>query len=316
MMGGETVEIKVPSFYAMAGGYEAMARESIHEEIKATAEDVRRMASLEARTLDVGRYPVVLDGMTFGSLLFSTVGRALELDRALGEEADASGTSYLAPPASIVGTPVFSPVLNVSTDRALPSVTSAKWDDEGVEPETGPVIKGGALVDYETSRQAASTLQPWYHRQSRPVASRGRAVATACDQAVQIRCGHLTVTHARAAATIDDLIRGIPRGLLVRGGYQISTDQQLTTGNVDAFGGALILQVEKGRVVRRVRNVGLEWSTLPFLKTLAAVGDASTVAHATGESYKGVPWHGAPYHTTAPAGLFTEVKVVEIGGAI
>jgi TldD protein len=319
MMGGggpnASVGLAVPSVYATAGGYETVARESIHEEIKATAEEVRRLATLEGRTFDVGRYPVVLDGATFGALLFSTVGRALELDRVLGDEADASGTSYLSPPTAKLGTPVFSSALTLSTDRALPSVTSVKWDDEGVEPVAGPLITAGQLVDYETSRQTVGALQPWYQQQNRPLASRGRAVAPAADNPVQIRCGHLTVAPSTSAATIDDLIRDMPRGLVVRSGYWISTDQQLSTGNVNSYY-ALVLEVQKGRIVRRIKDAALEWSTVPFLKQLLAVGDASTVVHATGESYKGVPWHAAEYHTTAPAALFKEVNLIDIGRPI
>jgi predicted Zn-dependent protease len=312
MMGGNSVWLRVPSVYATTGGYEVVARESIHEEIKATADEALRLASLEGRTLDVGRYPVVFDGVTFGRVLFSTVARALELDRVLGDEADASGTSYLSPPTAKLGTPVFSPALTLRTDRALPSVTSAKWDDEGVEPVAGPLIQDGQLVDYETSRQTVGVLQPWYQQRNRPLTARGRLVAPSAANPPQIRCGHITAAPSASSTTVDDLIRDMPRGLVVRGGTTISTDQQLSTGSLNSFD-ALILEVQKGRIVRRIKDAGLEWSTVAFLKQLVAVGDTSTVAHATGDTYKGVPWHRAEYHATAPAALFKEINVIDIG---
>ena len=50
-----------------------------------------------------GRYPIVCDGVTMGALLESTLGVATQLDRALGYEANASGTSFLDDPVAMLG---------------------------------------------------------------------------------------------------------------------------------------------------------------------------------------------------------------------
>jgi TldD protein len=200
-------------------------------------------------------------------------------------------------------------LLTVTADRASPSVTSVRWDDDGVEPVAGPVITDGRLVDYQTSRQTAPRLSQWYQQQRRRVASRGCAVAPDAGHAVQVRCGHLTVTPYAQTATLDDLIRDMPHGIVVLRNAWSETDQQLSSGSLAdrRFEG------ERGRIVRRLRGAALQWSTLPFLKALSALGDQSTVADATGLTQKGQPWHSAYFHTTAPAALFREVNVVDIG---
>jgi len=303
-------QVMTPRTVPGSGGYELVADPAFYDEIMIAADQALSYAALPTGKMDVGRYPVVFDGATFGAALYPNLGQALELDRVLGEEADGAGTSLFAPPLELLGTVVTSPALTVTAGRALPDFTSVKWDDDGVQARTVPVITAGRLVDYQTSMRTVPALAPWYQREGRPVQSVGAAVAPEADQPVQVRCGHLTAAPASTTVSLDDLIRDISHGLLVRGGGYPATDQQLSSSSLGDTG--MFFEVSRGRVVRRLFGNGLQWSTQPFWKALTAVGDASTVGSWNNEASKGQPWHSMVYTTSAPAGHFKAIDVISL----
>jgi TldD protein len=301
------VFLRISGLYGKLGGYETVTAAGLQDEIKRTTEDAVRIASLPRREADVGRYPVVFDGITLGAALGRTIGVGLELDRVLGDEADASGSSYLSPPNDMLGTEIVSPLLTVTANRAMPAVSAVKWDDEGVEPQAYSLITQGRLVDYHTSRQTAPALQAWYARNDRPLRSNGCAVAFDAEDPVLVRTPHLTVTPETKTANIEDLYKDLPRGILVRNASYMATDQQLSSCNL--FHGVM-LEIERGKIVRRVDGNGLQFGTSKFWKSLIALGDSSTVQSIVIKPMKGQPWVEAAQSTSAPAALFKDVNVI------
>jgi TldD protein len=296
-----------------AGGYEAVAGPHLQEEIKAVAEEAARLAAIPRRAIEVGRYPIVFDGVMTGRLFGRTLGGALELDRALGLDADASGTSQFAPPGQLLGTQVTNRLLTVTGDRAMPTLPAVKWDDEGVEAHSFQLLKDGHLVDYCSSRQTAALLGDVYARRGMPVRSHGCAGAPNVENPILVRAPHLTVAAGTKSTTLNDLIKDMSHGLLVRDRGWMMTDQQLASGmitfaewNTDG----LLLEVVRGRIVRRVNKNALQFNTKRLWKTLAALGDANTSQTSNFNLYKGQPWHSAPMSATAPAALFTEIDVI------
>jgi TldD protein len=156
----------------------------------------------------VGKYPVVMDGWVLGVLIGETVGIALELDRVQGDESDATGTSYLAPPEQILGKTVINPLLNLTADRAMPHLQAVKWDDDGVEPEAYALVKDGVVVDYHTNRQTAPALASWYQARGQPLRSHGCAVAQYADDPVTVGMPHLTVAPGSLPGHAPRLARG------------------------------------------------------------------------------------------------------------
>ena len=126
--------------------------------------------SAGAENIVPDRYDVVVDARVMAQLVGRTIGVAAELDRVLGFEANAGGTSYLAPPAEMLGTFQLGPeLLNVRANRSRPEgLATIRWDDEGVEPEEYDVIRDGVLVDYHTTRDLAGELRDWYAARGRP----------------------------------------------------------------------------------------------------------------------------------------------------
>src|SRR5690606_30459856 len=120
---------------------------------------------VEAERILPDRYDIVMDARIMTQLVGLTVGTAAELDRVLGYEANAGGTSYLAPPKEQLGNFELGPdFLNISANRSREgALATVKWDDEGVEPETYDLIRDGVLVDYHTTRELAGELSDWYN---------------------------------------------------------------------------------------------------------------------------------------------------------
>jgi TldD protein len=306
--GGGFAFLKVPGTQAVSGGYETAAIPAIQDEITRVTEEAVRLASLPARAIDVGRYPVVFDGSSLGMALAQTIGPALDLDRALGYEADASGTSFLSPPMALLGTTITSPLLSVTATRALPALSAVKWDDDGVEPQDYSVIQNGTLVDYHTSRQTAPALRDWYAQQKLPLRSHGCAAAPNADGVVLVQPPHLSITPGTQTATLDDLCRDMGRGILIRDAGWFGTDQQLASGAYTEFGH--MFEIEQGKVVRRIVGNGLQFMTSRLWKSLVAVGDAGTVRRGAAVVYKGQPWTAMTQTASAPAALCKDVDVI------
>jgi TldD protein len=293
---------------AVSGGYEAIAIPGFQDHLKQRFEEASRIASMPRGTIDVGRYPLVVDGTSVGALLGNTLGAALELDRVLGEEADASGTSFLNPPSVMLGTVIASPLLTVMANRPPSSPAGVKWDDEGVEMHPFPVITKGTLVDYHTSRGTATALRDWYATRGQSVGSRGCAMVEDVSHPVMIRMPHLTMTPGTAAASLDDLCSTVKHGLLLRHTVRVVSDAGLGSVNVSS---PLFFEIRDGRVVRRISKVRLQSRTKQLWQSLlVGVGDESTVQQSSYETYKGVPWRSAWQSATAPAALFKDVSVV------
>jgi TldD protein len=73
------------------------------------------------------------------------------------------------------------------------------------------------------------------------------------------------------------------------------------------------LEVVRGKIVGRVKDVALQFQTRPFWQSLKTLGDAGTVYESAYSFSKGIPWKRAVHTTSAPAGLFTNVHIVGTG---
>jgi len=308
------ISLPIPTLTRASVGYEAVTGPALQDVVKRRAEEAVRLATLPRGQLDVGRYPVVFDGATLGEAFGGTIGVALELDRALGYEADAGGTTFLSPPEQLIGTPIVSPLITAVSNRAMPDISAVKWDDEGVEPEEYRVIDAGTLVDYHTTRQTAAALRSVYERRGQPVKSHGCSVAREAEYVPQVRPPTLSVVPATHETSLDDLCRDIKRGLLVRYQGGVLTDQQLASGDMP-FQSA-VYQIEHGKVTRRIYGVGLQFQTSAFWKSLVALGGRDTLGYASFFAYKGQPWRTTSQNVRAPAGLFKDVNVISTRLAI
>jgi TldD protein len=160
-------------------GFEIFAEAKLLDQLARMVDEADADAAIPVRPVEVGQDDVVCDAATVASLLDQTFGRATELDRALGYEANAGGTSYLGPdPMTWLGQSVASPLMTITADRTHPTgVATVQWDDDGVKPEAFPLLQEGHVVDYQTTREHAPRLSPWYATRHQTVRSHGCAAS-------------------------------------------------------------------------------------------------------------------------------------------
>jgi TldD protein len=319
--GHNWVGFRIPEFHGASVGLELLRDPALQDRIKALAEDAEKLTRLPVGTFDVGRYPVVCDGVAMGAVLTCLIGPALELDRVLGDEHDTAGTSPLS--IDQLGTPVTSPLLTITAHRSAPSITAARWDDDGAEVRRHTVIRDGRLTDFHTDGHTVSALQPWYQRHGLPMTSNGCGTAVQSSNLPLLQSPHLTMTPANANVSLDDLCKDVKRGLLLVNQDWIAPDQQLTSATIfarlgsyaagDVQAGGMLFEIAQGQIVRRIKQTALQLHTLPFLKGMTAIGGAQTVCDTAAFTSKGMPWQTAYKGTTAPAALFKEVDAITVG---
>ena len=174
------------------------------------------------KPMDVGRYDCVFGAMYMAQLVSMTLARAVDLDRTLGYEAAATGTSYLGTdPLAILGTPVASPLVTITAERSTPTgVATVKWDDEGVATQDFTMIKDGVLMNYPTTREQAPWLAPWAATHGQPVRSVGCARAASALSEPMQHTPNLILHPGAGSATEASLVAELEYGLHFPGAVQ------------------------------------------------------------------------------------------------
>ena len=290
-------------------GWEQMLDANIRDQIPGMIESAAAMLTVPVRVIDVGRYDLVMDAGTVGNLIASTIGTATQLDRALGYEANAGGTSYLGPnPLELLGTfQVGAPSLTITADRTAPgAAATVAWDDDGVVPTPFTLVQHGMLADYQTTREQAAWLAPYYQKQGRAITSNACARGqTALYLPIQ-QPPNLTMAPGAAPVSTESLIADTRRGLAVTGGG-VSIDFQARGG----AGFGMFREINNGKLGAICTNAAYIFSTTELLKNMVAIGGADSVVRGTASNFKGQPYQGALYSVSAVPAKFTNANVID-----
>lgn len=303
---------RVPTLRRGGYGYEAISRSNLKDEFVRTAEHALRVASLPVKSVDVGRYDLVLSPEVLAEVLVDTVGRALELDRAKDEKAAGAGTTYAMPPAEILGKyQLGSRILTVTADRSRPAANATVgWDEEGVKPDDFVLIDEGIVVDYVTTRRTAPTLADWYASRRQPLRSHGCATRSGSRQPM-LQLPNLSIRPGPDGVAVEDLIRDVKRGFYVvrtaPGG--ISVDQQCINTQV-AVGEAY--EIRNGKLGPLMKDMALQFNAPQFWKSLNALAgpDSASVEDMQVDQIAGSLSHIGVLSVPA---LFRQVNVVNTG---
>jgi TldD protein len=295
---------------ATAGaGWELMLDAKIREQIPGLIDEATALLRVPRKPVEVGVYDVVCDAETMAGFVDATLSDATQLDRALGYEANAGGTSYLGPdPFTFLGTTLGAPLLNVTGDRSMPrGLATIKWDDEGVEPDQFALITNGTLVDYQTTREQAAWLAPWYQKQHRPIRSHGCARAESA-LVVPLQCTpNLNLLPGTSNIGFADLVANTKRGLAVEvGGAE--TDFQSRSG----IGGGRIREITNGKLGAIIEGGGFFFDSMQFWKKLQAIGGASSRAIVPSGGGKGQPLQSSGYSVSAVPALVKDMALVDL----
>jgi TldD protein len=207
------------------------------------------------------------------TLLDRTIGVATQLDRALGYEANAGGTSFLNDPLGMLGTfQAGSSLVNITANRSTPGqLATVKWDDEGVVPQPFSLVENGVLMDFQTTREQAAWLAPYYQRKGQPVLSHGCAAAEDARCITMQHPPNLALAPSPRTATLDDIVANVSDGILITNGFA-SADFQARAGLLRGE----LHEIKRGRLGRPLIGGGILFDTLDLWRNMVAVGDVST----------------------------------------
>lgn len=222
---------------------------------------------LSARSVEPDTYDLVLDPSHLFLTIHESIGHPTELDRALGYEANYAGTSFLAPPAEVIGRFRYGPeFMNVQGDRTqVGALATTGWDHEGVPADSWPIVKDGRFVDYQTTREQAS----WIADLTGITRSHGCAYASTWDQVPFQRMPNVSLLPGHETWTLDDLVAATDRGILIKGRGSYSIDQQRYNFQ---FGGQVFYEIRGGQIVGMLKDVAYQGRTPEFWNSMDMLG--------------------------------------------
>ena len=253
----------------MGRGWEHVLDARLLENAPRWAEEAKQ--KLGAKSVDVGKYDLVLHPTHLWLTIHESIAHPTELDRAAGYEANYAGTSFVAPPEKMLGKLKYGPeFMNVVGDRSQEgSLSAVGWDDEGVKPEDFHIIRNGMFVDYQTTREQAPWLEWWYRQQGKQVRSHGCSYAQSWADVQFQRMPNVSLQPGERDIGWDDLIAATDRGIAIIGEGSFSIDQQRYNAQ---FGGQLFYEIRGGKIVGMLKDVAYQMKTLEFWNAMDMLG--------------------------------------------
>lgn len=216
------------------------------------------------------RAVILLPGIMFLQT-HEVIGHALELDRILGYELSYAGGSFVR--LEDFGTLQYgSDKLTVRADATMPnSPGSFGYDDDGIPCQNYVLIEKGILKSAITSRQ---TILEANAKAGRTIFTSSGGCARACgfNRVPLERMTNVNID-AGSDGTLDDIVAKTERGIVMDGARSWSIGSNREQFHFACEIGWL---VEDGRITRVVKNPTYGMDTLPFWRSLSAVGDERT----------------------------------------
>ena len=216
------------------------------------------------------RAVILLPGIMFLQT-HEVIGHALELDRILGYELSYAGGSFVK--LEDFGNLQYgSEKLTVRADGTLPnSPGSYGFDDDGVECKNTILIEKGILRNAITSRQ---TVIEANSKAGRKIFEESGACARASNfnRAPLERMSNINIDPG-SDGSLDDIISSTEKGIIMDGARSWSIGSNREQFH---FACEIAWLVENGVKKSVVKNPTYSSDTLPFWRSLSAVGDATT----------------------------------------
>lgn len=276
--GTDEVNTQVHGLEIAGAGWELFLDANIPEQFFSgqITQELARKAAIPGKPSTIGKYTLVCDGATMAALVERTLGVATQLDRALGYEANASGTSFLDDPLAMIGhLQVTSPLVTLMGNRSAPKeLATVKWDDEAVEPQPFTLIKNGLLTDFQTTREQAAWLAPYYQQHNRPVRSNGCAAAEDAHGITLQMLPNLSLEPSPSAIRLEDLVADVKDGILIERGEVGEIDSQARTGLLSGS----MREIKNGRLGKTLTGGAVLFTSQDLWKAITAIGGPATQA--------------------------------------
>lgn len=264
-MGYEYLDARAEDKIRSAGGVATFYGKSydLLEDAAAAARDAR--SKLSAKSVQPGKYDLVLTPENLFLTIHESVGHPLELDRVLGYEANYAGTSFVTLDKWASKQFRFgSEIVNFHADKTEPGTLGAVgYDDEGVPCKRWDLVRDGILVNYQATRDQVHMLEQ--------KESHGCSYADSWSTQQFQRMPNVSLAAGKAELTPDEMIKHIDKGIYIAGRGSYSIDQQRYNFQ---FGGQLYYEINKGEITGMLEDVAYQANTQEFWNACSAICDA------------------------------------------
>jgi TldD protein len=259
-------------------------------------------AKLTAKSVDAGKYDLVLEPSHLFLTIHESVGHPLELDRVLGYEANYAGTSFAT--LDKWKTKSFkygSNLVNFFADKTQPNgLGTVGYDDEGVPTKRWDLVKDGILVNYQATRDQVSLIDQ--------NESHGCSYAQSWSDVQFQRMPNVSLAAGKEKLTVDEMIKNVEKGIYIVGRGSYSIDQQRYNFQ---FGGQLFYEIKNGKIIGMLNDAAYQANTQEFWNSCVALCDERD--YRFGGSFfdgKGQPSQVSAVSHGCPTTRFNSVNVI------
>ncbi len=266
---------------------------------------------LGAKTVEPGRYDLILDPTNLWLTIHESIGHPTELDRAVGQEANYAGTSFVAPPEKMIGKLKYgTPIMRVQADRTqAESLARCAWDDEGVPAEQWMIIDKGLFKDYQTTREQAA----WIEKLTGVKRSHGCSFADSWSSVQFQRMPNISLMPGDKDIGLDDIIAATDRGIVVKNRGSWSIDNQRYNFQ---FSGQVYYEVKGGKITGMLKDVAYQSTTPVFWNAMDMIGGKKSYwLGGTFSDGKGEPGQVNSVSHGCPPARFRGVNILNTGRA-
>lgn len=234
----------------------------IIEDATLAAKQAKEM--IAAKSVEPGKYDLVLEPNHLGLTIHESIGHPLELDRVLGYEANYAGTSFATLDKLKAGNFNYgSKIVNVFADKTQQgSLGAVGYDDEGVKCKRWDLIKDGILVNYQAIRDQVHIIDQ--------KESHGCCYAQSWSDVQFQRMPNVSLEPGKDPYSIDEMIKDVEKGIYIAGRGSYSIDQQRYNFQ---FGGTLFYEIKNGKIEGMLNDVAYQSNTQEFWNSCVKICD-------------------------------------------
>ena len=263
---------------------------------------------LSAKSVDAGKYDLVLEPNHLGLTIHESVGHPLELDRVLGYEANYAGTSFAS--LEKLNSKKFkygSDIVNLVADKTYPgSLGNVGYDDEGVKTKKWDLVRNGVLTNFQAIRDQVHMIGQ--------NESHGCCYAQSWNDVQFQRMPNVSLEPGTEKYSIDDMIKDVEKGIYIAGRGSYSIDQQRYNFQ---FGGTVYYEIKDGKIVGMLDDVAYQSNTQEFWNSCVKICDKDD--YRTFGSFfdgKGQPAQSSAVSHGSSTSRFNNVNVINTGRTV
>jgi TldD protein len=259
-------------------------------------------AKLKAKSVEPGKYDLVLDPAHLMLTIHESVGHPLELDRVLGYEANFAGTSFATLDKWKSGKFKYgSKIVNLFADKTQPySLGNVGYDDEGVKTKEWDLVKDGTLVNYQAIRDQVHMIDQ--------KESHGCCYSQSWRDVQFQRMPNVSLKPNDKDISAEDVIKDVENGIYIAGRGSFSIDQQRYNFQ---FGGQLFYEIKDGKITEQIEDVAYQSNTQQFWNSCTQMAGKSD--YRLGGSFfdgKGQPAQVSAVSHGCPTTRFNNINVI------